>query len=354
MGTMLTRSSVLRLAVLGVGHWGSNLARNFAALNVLSATSDIRTDRSSHTERNLDVPAVSFPALLNDPAIGAIAIATPSQFHYSQARAALLAGKHVFVEKPIAFRLSEAEELVELAQMRGRVLMTGHVARFHPAVQRALELVQSGAIGTLRHVSTQRLAASANRNRDSALWDLAPHDISIVLALAGQEPEWIESFGAMQVPGSGDGIAHIYMGFVGGLSAHVHVSKVHPFKEVRLVLTGTRGALVFEVSESQPLGSLVLTQAEPDRNGTGVGSAVARRSVAFGQEEPLRLECQEFIESIVHNRVPLTDGHEALGVLKVVLAASNSCRSAHAGAPRAELESAMDQPTDAIAPAMPF
>jgi UDP-2-acetamido-3-amino-2,3-dideoxy-glucuronate N-acetyltransferase len=320
----LTQSPVVRVAVLGVGQWGANLARTFAQLGVLAATSDIRTDSSLADERCFGVPARSYPAILSDGSIQAVVIATPSKFHYVQAKAALLVGKHVFVEKPMAFRMPEAEELVELARARGLVLMTGHVVRFHPAIRRIIEMVKAGAVGSLQYVTSQRLAASASRNMDSAIWDLAPHDISVVLALAGEEPDWVESYGAIDVPGAGEALCHIHMGFRSGLRSHIYVSKVHPFKEVRLVLTGEKGSIVFETSDSHPRGSLILTHASPGKLSAGRVSGPLRQIIAFDDGEPLKAECQDFIDSIVSRRAPLTDGHEALGVLRVLTAASGT------------------------------
>ncbi|MBX3575954.1 MAG: Gfo/Idh/MocA family oxidoreductase [Rhizobiaceae bacterium] len=307
------------VAHVGFGYWGRNLARNFAQLGALAAVVDENPDAAAAGAASLGVKAATFDAVLADPAIAAVSLATPAALHAAHARAALLAGKHVFVEKPMALSVPDAEALVGLAGERGLTLMVGHLLQYHPVYRRLREMVAAGTLGRLLYIYSNRLSLGKFRTEENVLWSFAPHDISMILGLAGAEPDSVSAQGVVSwSPGVADFVT-VEMRFAGGLGAHVATSWMHPFKEQRLVVVGERAMAVFEDSEPDWNAKLRLYRHTIDASGRVPEPTKAEaESVPVAQAEPLRLECQHFLDSVASGARPLTDGTEGLRVLRVL------------------------------------
>lgn len=320
----------VRVAVVGLGHWGPNIARNLSQLESADLTEVCDTDlkrleeaamRWPHTRRSQN-PLFVF----SNPDIDAVAITTPAHTHFALAKAALEHGKHVLVEKPLALSSSEAVDLVKLARDRDRVLMVDHTFDYHPAVQHIERLVRSGELGRVLYVSSQRLSLGIVRQDVNALWNLAPHDISILLRLMGEEPaEITASGGAYLQPGIED-VVFMTLRFPSGAIGNVHVSWLDP-RKVRLVtVVGTKKMAVFDdVAPEERLKLYDKGFDHPDRY-ESYGEFLTLRSgdiVApkIPSQEPLRLACTDFIKAIRNGTPPRSDGQAGLRVVRVLEAA---------------------------------
>lgn len=318
---------VARVACIGCGYWGKQVARNLAGLNALHAVADISPDALAQLSGQYSIPGQSFEAILNDPDCDALAIASPAALHGEHARRALAAGKHVFVEKPLALKMFEGHSLVKLARDRGRILMVGHVLRYHPIVVALVEHVRNGRLGEIKHVYSRRFGLGKIRTEEDVIWSFAPHDISIVLALLGETPSYVSGEATSILTAGIADIANIHLGFPSGITARISVSWLNPTKEQRTVVIGSEAHAVFddtlpweqklqlydhriELSDSAPN----VSRAEPV-------------STRVEKGEPLREELSHFLNCIATGRQPLTDGAEALGVLSVLEQAANSVRA---------------------------
>ncbi len=309
------------VAVVGCGYWGKNLVRNFAQLGALGAVVDGRPDVAAAMAKEHGAEAMSFEAAINSPAIHAVAIATPAETHAALAVAALSAGKHVFVEKPIALTVAEGEAMKAAAVAANRQLMVGHLLQYHPAFEALLAAVRSGELGALRYAYSHRLSLGKFRTEENALWSFAPHDVSMLLALFGGEPVATRASGGSYVtPGVADE-CRLDMDFANGGRAHVFASWLHPFKEHRLVVVGERAMAVFEDSASPP-GKLRLYRHRIDTSGA-VPQPVAASAepLPYGDGEPLKQECAHFLACIRDGSTPRTNADEALAVLRVLTSA---------------------------------
>jgi predicted dehydrogenase len=313
------------IAHIGYGYWGRNIARNLSELGVLKAVVDPDGRAAQAAASALLVRAAAFDEVLADPAIDGVSLASPAALHFRQAKAALEAGKHVFVEKPLALDLGEAEALVALARARSRVLMVGHLLHYHPIYIRLRELVAAGELGRLSYVYSNRMSLGKFRAEENVLWSFAPHDISMILGLYGSEPVHVSAQGSVA---NSDGVADIVtaqMHFPGGGSGHVQACWMHPFKEQRLVAIGEHAMAVFEDSEPDWRLKLKLYRHAIDRSGSvPVPVKAEAELVAVPYAEPLKAECAHFIDCIVRGVAPRTDGAEGLRVLKVLHAAEQA------------------------------
>lgn len=315
---------LLRVAVAGCGYWGANLVRNFAGLGALAAVVDPRPAVADDCAGKYSVPARAWKDALAEPAIDAVAIAAPAEQHARLVAEALDAGKHVFVEKPLALHHAEGVKLVANAERRGLVLMVGHLLQYHAAFIKIRTMVREGALGRLRYVYSNRLNFGKVRREENILWSFAPHDISMILALAGEPPVSVHTEGSFHLHPSIADTTLMHMRFASGVDAHIHVSWLHPFKEQKLVVVGDKAMAVFD--DGQPwMGKLVLYphsiewidgQPEPRR--------AAGQPVELRESEPLRDECAHFLESVAAGSRPRTDGREGLAVLAVLEAGQRS------------------------------
>ena len=229
------------VAVVGCGYWGRNLVRNFAGLGALAAVVDPSTETAERLSQEYGVAAHSFDEVLRDTSIAAIATASPAVLHREIAIQALEAGKHVFVEKPIALSLEDGREMRDVARRVGKTLMIGHLLQYHPAYLKLKELVAGGTIGRLRYLYSNRLSMGKLRSEEDVVWSFGPHDVSMILGIAGERPAEIVSHPAVLISDALADSAHIHLRFPSGLAAHVFVSWLSPLKEQRFVAVGETG-----------------------------------------------------------------------------------------------------------------
>jgi predicted dehydrogenase len=308
--------------VVGCGYWGKNLVRNFNQLGALRMVCDgaegaqqLAAEMAPHAEI---VPHVD--AVWSAPVEGVV-IATPAETHYALARQALAAGMNVLVEKPLALAYEQGFELVRLAERQNRILMVGHVLEYHPGIGRLLELVRSGELGKVRYIYSNRLSLGKVRREENILWSFAPHDIAIILRLMGELPFQVTACGGSYVQPNIADVTVTNLLFDNGVRAHIYVSWLHPFKEQRLVVIGARKMASFDDVAKK----LVLYDQHVDvHNGEPVPVKGDGQEIPYPSDEPLRLECQAFLEAMTTRRPPLTDGASGLRVLKVLQAAQRS------------------------------
>lgn len=307
------------IVAVGCGYWGKNIVRNLAELGHLAAVCDANAELAKAASERHNVPVRAWDVVLADPSVKAVAIAAPAALHYEMTRAALMAGKDVFVEKPLALDAAEGEALCELAEKNGRILMVGHLLQYHPAFLTLLEAARSGQLGVLRYVASNRLNFGKLRHEENALWSFAPHDISMVLALAGQEPSSLAAHGASFLyPGLED-VATVHMAFSNGVRAHVHVSWLHPEKEQKLFVVGDQAMAVFD--DGQPAEKKLMLYRHRVEWRDGLANAVKADGEAIPYDvgqEPLKTEMAHFAQCVATRARPRTDGREGLGVLRVL------------------------------------
>jgi len=248
----LPKDDAPAVAVIGGGYWGKNLVRNFYNLNSLKLVSDKNEALLSSLEDQYDGldTCLALTDVLSRADIGGVAIATPAETHFNLARECLLAGKHVFVEKPLVLREDHGQELIDLAQKRDLVLMVGHLLQYHPVFIRLKELAQAGDLGRINYLYSNRLNLGKIRREENILWSFAPHDISMILSLAGEEPESLITTGGNYLHKQIADVTTTHMVFPSGLQAHIFVSWLHPFKEQKLVVVGEKKMAVFD--DTQP------------------------------------------------------------------------------------------------------
>jgi UDP-2-acetamido-3-amino-2,3-dideoxy-glucuronate N-acetyltransferase len=314
------------IAVVGAGYWGRNLVRVFHQLGVLGAVCD-------HSEAVLKQVQAQYPGVgtalaladvLGQDATEGVAIASPAETHYVTAREALLAGKHVFVEKPLTIRNEEAEELIGLAQANDRTLMVGHLLQYHPVFVRLKEMALAGELGRVNYIYSHRLNLGKIRREENILWSFAPHDISMILALTREMPEGVVALGGNYLHRQIADVTTTHLTFPSGILAHVFVSWLHPFKEQKMVVVGERKMAVFDDTKPWSEKLLLYPHQISWQNNVPVPEKAESEPVEVPQTEPLLEECRHFLDCLATGRRPLTDGQEGLRVLKVLNAAQKS------------------------------
>lgn len=307
-----------KIAVVGVGYWGKNLARNFYELGVLGALCD--SDGSLEAAFKTKYPSAKFYSdfhrLLEDTSIEAIALATPAVTHYELAKAALEAGKDVLVEKPLAIDVKHGEELVKIARNNNRVLMVGHILRYHPAVLKLQKLIQEGHLGKINYLYSNRLNIGKIRTEENILWSFAPHDISVMLSLLNEMPTTITCKGGTYLSAGVTDVTLSHFEFPSGVRAHIFVSWLHPFKEQKLVVVGSEKMAVFDDTAEN---KLVLYPHKVEwKNRIPTAVKAGGEIVPLADCEPLREECRHFLECLETRSAPWSDGAEGLRVLQVL------------------------------------
>lgn len=315
----------MKVALIGHGYWGRNLARVFHELGALYAVSDASPEAlASAAERYPGVRLESDPfELLKSDDVQAVAIATSAESHYRLGHAALEAGKDLFVEKPLALRASEAERLVAFAEARNRVLMVGHLLRYHPAIWKLKELCVSGVLGRIEYVYSHRLNLGRVRREENALWSFAPHDVSVLLHLFEMMPLQISAVGGTYLQPNVADVSVSNLLFDGGARAHIFVSWLHPFKEQKLVVVGSKKMAVFD--DLQPENKLMIYDKNIELvNGNFLAQRPQGTPVKVEMREPLRNECEHFLHCVGTRSTPWSDGAEGLRVLLVLQACQKS------------------------------
>lgn len=319
---------VKNLAVIGAGRWGKNLVRNFFELKVLHTICDTNEALlDQYQEKYPDVQlTTNLKTVLENPNISRVVIASPAFKHYKMAKQALLAGKDVYVEKPLCLDCSEAEELIQISEKKGLILMVGHLLQYHPCVLRLEELIGAGELGKLQYIVSNRLNLGAYRLEENALWNFAPHDVSVILSLCGHRlPDQVRCTGAAYISTSIADTTLTILRFPGNIRAHIYVSWLNPFKEQKLVVVGSNGMVVFD--DTKPWNEKLLLYRNHVTWTDGhipLATKNEPENIVPAEKEPLRNECLHFIGYCDERITPKTDGHEGLRVLKVLQAAQAS------------------------------
>ncbi|HOJ13625.1 MAG TPA: Gfo/Idh/MocA family oxidoreductase [Deltaproteobacteria bacterium] len=316
----------VKVAVIGAGSWGRNLVRNFNELGALHALCDSNDAVIAELGRLYpSIPRTTdYRSILEDDAVRGVVISTPASTHFSLAREALLSGKDVFVEKPLALDVDEAYELRDIAAGKGGVLMVGHLLQYHSAFVKLKELVLQGELGRINYVYSNRLSFGKIRREEDIMWSFAPHDISMILSLAREVPESVMATGGNYLHKKIADVTTTHLDFPSGLKAHVFVSWLHPFKEQMLVVVGDKNMAVFR-DTAQWEEKLLLYPHDIHWEG-GVPVPDRKEAVAVRVEtiEPLKAECRHFLECIASRRTPVTDAEEGIAVLRVLKAGQES------------------------------
>jgi predicted dehydrogenase len=321
---------VLRVGIVGLGYWGANIARNLDALSGCELAWCCDTDAARRERMRALFPRARFSGevgeMLADESVAAVAVATPVPTHAALAELTLASGRHCFVEKPLACDVVSAERLIGLAAERGRLLMVGHLLAYHPALLALKELCESGELGEVRYLYSQRLNLGRLRADENALWSLGAHDVSAILALTGGLPAQVSARGESYVREGVEDVVFAHLGFAGGLAAHVHVSWLDPRKERRLTVVGSRRMATFDDMEAERTLTVYDKGFDPDAAAAGdyVARSGEQRSPAISRREPLRIELEHFLECLRGEAAPRTGGLEGLRVVRVLEALQES------------------------------
>lgn len=319
----MAEKHVAQTAVIGCGYWGKNLVRNFANLGGLGAVCDPNSETAANFAEQYGVEAVTFEQALESD-IPSVAIAAPAELHYKLGRKALEAGKHVYVEKPLALVAREAEELCLLAERKGLVLMVGHLLQYHPAFLKLKDMVLGGDLGEVRYIYSNRLSLGKIRREENSLWSFAPHDISMILSLVGDEPTQVSATGAAYLHEVLADVTMTHLSFPNGVRGHVFVSWLHPFKEQKLVVVGSESMAVFDDTQAWSNKLQLYPHKVEIKDDIPIASKADAVAVDVLEDEPLKLECNHFLDCVASGDTPRTDGREGLRVLKVLQAAQDA------------------------------
>lgn len=308
------------IAVVGCGYWGKNLVRNFSELGVLHTICDadanvLKQIAAKYSDLNTET---QYQMVLDNRDIEGVVISAPAVFHYSMAKDAVLAGKDVFVEKPLALKADEGKELIGLAEKNSRILMVGHLLEYHSAILKLKELVDRGELGKIQYIYSNRLNLGKFRTEENILWSFAPHDISaILLLLNGEMPIEVSAHGGYYLHHDIADVTLTSLAFRDGIMAHIFVSWLHPYKEQKLVVVGDKKMAAFDDTKGED--KLVLYSHEIDWiDRKPVPRQKQSEPVKVTDEEPLRMECMDFLDCIETRSKPRVDGYKGLQVLQVL------------------------------------
>jgi predicted dehydrogenase len=321
----------VRVGVVGLGYWGPNLARNFDRLSgselrwICDASEEARMRWKPHFPDARETAAVD--DLLNDPDLDAVAVATDVPSHPELAVRTLEAGKHCFVEKPMAQSVAEAERVLAAAEASDRTLMVGHLLEYHPGVEKLKEIADSGDLGDIHYIYSNRLNLGKLRADENALWSLGAHDVSVVLRLAGdEEPSGIQAMGESYMRRGIEDVVFCYLRFPSGLAAHLHLSWLDPHKDRRFTIVGSKRMATFDDMEIER--KVTVYDKGFDQDFASYGEYIARSgdiwSPRVSNEEPLRIECRHFVDCVRDGERPRSDGASGLRVVRVLDALQRS------------------------------
>jgi predicted dehydrogenase len=326
---------MITLAVVGVGGWGKNLARNYHEMPDcrLKYLCDLDREKLDGVQRQLPgtTATTDFDAILRDHEVQAVVVATPARTHYALCKQALEHGKDVYVEKPFVLETRQAEELIDLAKQRERVLMVGHLLEYHPVINRLRELIEARELGDIYYIYNQRVNLGTVRADENALWNFAPHDVSSILYLLGKEPSDVSARGQCYLQPGVEDVVFMTLNFNDKAMAHIHVSWLDPHKVRKITVVGSKKMAVFDDIDGTEKLRIYDKGAA---HSTDYNTFAEYVTLRFGDitipyvkmSEPLRLECQHFIECIHSRTQPKSDGHDGLRVVRVLDAAQRSLR----------------------------
>ena len=317
-------STKANIAVVGCGYWGKNLVRNFHQLGSLRWVCDVSPNAANQAREQYGIQiSQNLEQILADPAVEGVVIAAPAAAHYDLGMRSLRAGKHVFVEKPLALHLDEARQLVAEAHKRSRTLMVGHILQYHPAILKLKDLIQAGELGKIKYIYSSRLNLGKLRTEENILWSFAPHDISAILYLLDEMPVRVASHGGTYLDSRIVDTTMTTCEFKSGVNVHIFVSWLHPFKEQKLAIIGGRKMAVFD--DTNPENKLTLYSHRIDWLGrVPVAHKDSGQVVPLPADEPLRRECEHFLDCVQTGKSPRTDGESGVHVLEVLEACGRS------------------------------
>ena len=308
------------IALIGAGSWGKNHLRNLKNIGVLNCV--LETSDKIAQQRKTDFPDVKFikddKEIINNPEIEGVVIAAPAELHYRLTKKYLLAGKDVLVEKPLALKVEEGEELVKIAKENNRILMVGHILQFHSAVIKLKEMVDSGELGQIRYIYSNRLNIGKLRTEENVLWSFAPHDISLILMLMdGEEPIKVQAHGGSYINKNIFDTTLTTLAFNNGVMSHVFVSWLHPFKEQKLVVVGSEKMIVFDDTSKEKL-FIYPHKIKWEKGKIPVAEKMDYVTLDLELKQPLEEELLHFVDCVKTRKTPKTDGEEGLMVLKIL------------------------------------
>lgn len=306
-----------KIAVVGCGYWGSNHARTLSELGALYGVSDRHEDRAEALAARHGARPIGIDALLDDAAIDGLVLALPPQYHADLAVAALAAGKHVLVEKPLALSVADARRVVDAAERSGLIAMTGHVLRFHPAFEALEALIAQGELGTVRYIHSHRVGLGKFHAENDALWDIAPHDLSLILAITGEKPVTVQGVGSAMLDRLSD-FAHLHLQFPGGVRGHVFTSRLNPYRERKLTVIGSKAMAVFDDMAPWHQKLAVFHHKLWEDDNGWQSEMVDPDYVAIPDGLPLSRQCAHFIACIRDGTAPRTPVTDGLAVIEIL------------------------------------
>ena len=324
---------MIKLAIAGLGYWGPNLLRNFDQLDDCEVKYCCDLNEQTLQRVKALSPHISattdYETLVENPELDAIVLATSARTHYSLAKHALLSGKHVFVEKPLTLNLKEAEELITLSDNNGCILMVGHLMEYHPGVEMLKKLIDSGELGDIYYLYSQRVNLGRIRKDENALWSFAPHDLSIIMFLLQSEPESISARGESYIQPGIEDVVFVNIRFPDKIMAQIQLSWLDPHKIRRTTIVGSKKMVVFDDMEATEKVKIydkgVINNVKYDSYGESLSLRFGDVHIPYiKMTEPLKLECQHFLDCIKQNRKPRSDGYDGLRVVKALQAAQQS------------------------------
>ncbi|MFQ5867727.1 MAG: Gfo/Idh/MocA family protein [bacterium] len=323
----------MNVALIGAGYWGPNLARVFfelpgCNLHTICEKRKDRLDSIKASFRNINTTQ-DYRILLRNSELEAIAIATEAQYHYQITKECLLSGKHVLVEKPLALNSHKCKDLIGIAKAKNRILMVGHLLEYHPAVRKLKELIDSGELGRIYYIYSQRVNLGEIRRYENALWSFGPHDVSVILYLLKEEPESVNALGQSYLQENIEDVVFVNLHFKDKRIAQVHISWLDPHKIRKTTIVGSKKMVVFDDMESSEKIKIYDKGADSPGKYASYGESITLRIgdiiiPKVDMKEPLKIECQHFLECIRKNKKPFTDGADGLRVVRVLEAAQKS------------------------------
>ncbi len=329
----------MNVAVIGAGYWGSNLLRIFSSLpNAhLEAVCDKKRECLDRAKKSYPWVKIfqDYKEVLGDPRIEVVVVATEAQFHYQIARECLSAGKHVLVEKPLALSQEQCKDLIDIAKGKNRVLMVGHTFEYNAAVRKLKEYITASELGKIYYIYSQRLNLGIIRQDINAMWNFAPHDISIILYLLGEEPVSVSAKGLSYIQEGIEDVVFMNLDFPGNVSAHIHISWLDPNKVRKTTVVGSKKMIVYDDLASDAKITVYDKGVEKKSFGEFKTFGDFQLLLRAGDMhipkidfiEPLKVECSHFVECIEKGKKPLTDGFDGLRVVRVLEAAQKSLKN---------------------------
>ena len=325
--------SDIKIAVAGTGKWGKHLVRNYYDMGVLYACCDVDEDKLKKTQKTYNIPKIStdFGEIISDPDVDGVVIAAPAVDHYRLAKASLEAGKATYVEKPMALKESHCQELVDISEKNGVILMVGHLMLYHPAIKQIKEYIDNGDLGEIYYSYSLRVNLGTVRSDENSLWSFAPHDLSMLLYLFGSEVESVSARGQSYLQNDLEDVVFLSLYFKDKKMAQIQISWLDPHKERKLTLVGSKKMLVFDdvqaVEKIKIYDKSISKGAGPEFDSYGDYLTLRTGDIHLphvNMAEPLRLECSHFLDCIKNKTTPLTDGRNGLEVVKILEKAQES------------------------------